>query len=525
MHSYLRPGDAASLLTSARRSRDRDYLASGESVDVLVIGGGVTGTGVALDAATRGMTVALVEAHDFAFGTSRWSSKMIHGGLRYLATGQVGVAWESSTERALIATRIAPHLVRPFPQLIPDFTDSTARDRLLARAGLLAGDALRRGTRLPKSVMPSPRRISAAEAIRLAPALPAHRLRGAVLGWDGALEDDARLVVAIARTAAAYGAIMLTQTSALEISADGATVEDTLEGGSYRINAKHVINATGVWAGTLDDRVTLSPSRGTHVVLRARDLGHPSAAITIPVPGHLGRFVFALPQPNGLVYVGLTDVPAPGPIPDVPTASGDEVDWILDVLSQGLQRPIDKSQVVGTFAGLRPLVTASDDQDSADISRRHLVLGGPGEVVTVTGGKLTTYRRMAQDAVDRITDQPCVTPSIPLVGAGPTLANAGLPARLVRRFGAEAGLVAALADGNPRLLEPLTGADGNLVDVLGVEFLWGTQAELGLSLADLLERRTRVSMVPADLAAVAPQAEQILADAKQLLPGRKRSAA
>jgi len=346
-----------------------------------------------------------------------------------------------------------------------------------------------------------------------------------VLGWDGALEDDARLVVAIARTAAAYGAIMLTQTSALEISADGATVEDTLEGGSYRINAKHVINATGVWAGTLDDRVALSPSRGTHVVLRARDLGHPSAAITIPVPGHLGRFVFALPQPNGLVYVGLTDVPAPGPIPDVPTASGDEVDWILDVLSQGLQRPIDKSQVVGTFAGLRPLVTASDDQDSADISRRHLVLGGPGEVVTVTGGKLTTYRRMAQDAVDRITDQPCVTPSIPLVGAGPTLANAGLPARLVRRFGAEAGLVAALADGNPRLLEPLTGADGNLVDVLGVEFLWGTQAELGLSLADLLERRTRVSMVPADLAAVAPQAEQILADAKQLLPGRKRSAA
>lgn len=517
MHNHLRPGDPASLLTLARRDRERDHLASGHAVDVLVVGGGVTGTGVALDAATRGMTVALIEAHDFAYGTSRWSSKMIHGGLRYLATGQVGVAWESSTERALIATTIAPHLVRAFPQLIPDFTDSTTKERVLARAGLLAGDALRRGTRLPKSVMPSPRRISAAEAIRLAPALPAHRLRGAVLGWDGALEDDARLVVAIARTAAAYGAIMLTRTTASEIDSDGATVQDTLAGGSYRINAKHVINATGVWAGTLDQRVTLSPSRGTHVVLRARDLGHPTAAITVPVPGHLGRFVFALPQPNGLIYVGLTDVPAPGPIADVPAATQDEIDWILDVLSQGLQRPIDRSQIVGSFAGLRPLVTAGDEEESADISRRHLVLGGPGEVVTVTGGKLTTYRRMAQDAVDRITDVPCVTSTVPLVGAGPTPANTGLPARLVRRFGAEAGLVAALADGDQRLLEPLTGADGNVVDVLGVELLWGVQAELGMTLADLLERRTRVSMVPADLAAVAPQAQQILADSGQLL--------
>ncbi|MFZ1855005.1 MAG: FAD-dependent oxidoreductase, partial [Candidatus Nanopelagicales bacterium] len=132
MHNHLRPGDPASLLTLARRDRERDHLASGHAVDVLVVGGGVTGTGVALDAATRGMTVALIEAHDFAYGTSRWSSKMIHGGLRYLATGQVGVAWESSTERALIATTIAPHLVRAFPQLIPDFTDSTTKERVLA---------------------------------------------------------------------------------------------------------------------------------------------------------------------------------------------------------------------------------------------------------------------------------------------------------------------------------------------------------------------------------------------------------
>ena len=519
MTAYLRPGDSASLLTAARRRRERDELAAGQFVDLLVVGGGVTGTGVALDAATRGLSVALIESHDFAFGTSRWSSKLIHGGLRYLANGHVGVAWESAAERGRLMTKIAPHLIRALPQLVPVFDDTSAASRATTWSGMGAGNAMRLATLVPDSVLPRPRRLSAAEAMRLVPSLPAGRLQGAYLGWDGQLEDDARLVVAIARTAAAYGASMLTKVAALEIGPEGALVEDRLDGGVFTIRARHVINATGVWAGTLDNRVTLSPSRGTHLVVRAHDLGHPSASLTVPVPGHMGRFVLVLPQADDLIYVGLTDVAAPGSIPDVPSASESEIEWILGILGTALQRPLERSQVVGTFAGLRPLVSFGESaseglaHESADISRRHLVLGGPGEVVTVTGGKLTTYRRMAQDAVNRISAVECRTKSLPLIGAGPVLLSGPMPARLIRRYGSEAPLIAALADADPSLLLPITPlGSGNHVDVRGVELLWGIAAEGALTSDDLLERRTRVSMVAEDLALATPRALEIMSN-------------
>lgn len=508
MTAFIRPAEPATLLTAQRRQRELDRLASGTRVDVLVVGGGVTGTGVALDAASRGLSVALIEAHDLAFGTSRWSSKLVHGGLRYLASGQVGVAWESAVERARIMSRIAPHLAHPMAQLIPIMDDTTLLERRLAASGFRAGDVLRRATGLGNHLLPAPRRLSAAEAARLVPALAGPRLRGGLLGWDGQLEDDARLVVALARTAAAYGAMILPRCRAERIHPDGAAVTDQLSGDTVEIRARDVINATGVWAGDLDHRVHLQPSLGSHVVLRAETLGSPTAALTVGVPGHVGRFVFALPQPNGLVYVGLTDEVLEGPIPDRPTAPEADIEWILGILSRPLGRRLTSADAVGSYAGVRPLVAASGA--SSDISRRHIVIGKPGEVITVTGGKLTTYRRMAQDAVDRISSAPCRTASLPLVGAGHTAAISGLPSRLVRRFGTEATAVAALAHRRPELLTPLASVDGRAVDVVGVELLWGIQAEGALRLEDLLERRTRVSLVPEDLAAVKPAAQAVV---------------
>jgi glycerol-3-phosphate dehydrogenase len=535
----IRPGDPLSMLNRGRRERDRNRLTAGASVDVLVIGGGVTGVGVALDAATRGLSVALVEAHDFAFGTSRWSSKMVHGGLRYLAKGDLGVAWESATERAVIGKTIAPYLVHPFAQLIPIFDTTESKNSVTARIGMHAGDVLRRASRLPSASLPRPTRISAVEALELVPALPHEGLVGADIGWDFQLEDDARFVVAIARTAAAYGASMLTATRAASIDAGGADVVDETDGLRYRINAQHVINATGVWAGTLDPSVELTPSRGTHVIVRSERLGNPSASLTIPVPGSFGRFIFAVPQFNGLVYIGLTDVAADGPLPDIPEPDDDEVDWILDIISLGLATPLTREDVVGTYSGLRPLARAprsdrqsteaatpdhdttpdtESDKNTADISRRHLITGGPGEVITITGGKLTTYRRMAQDVVDLISDRPCVTTFTPLVGVGPTPPDPNVPARLVRRFGSEAALVASLADEDAALLEPISNAVPT--DVLGVEILWAQLAEGALSYDDIVSRRTRISLVPADERALRSTIESLVKEQISDLPLR-----
>lgn len=519
--TYVAPGDPLADLSADRRRRDRDALAAGEPVDVLVVGGGITGAGVALDAATRGLSVALVERHDLAHGTSRWSSKLVHGGLRYLAHGDVGVAWESAVERAHLVSTIAPHLVHPLTQVVPVMDDTAAADALLTRIGFVAGDALKVGARTRRGALPRARRIDADTARALCPTLDARRLRGAAVNVDGQLEDDARLVVAVARTAAAYGARILTRTSALEIGPGGTVVSDGLDGGTYEIRARHVVNATGVWAGELDPRVTLSPSRGTHVVLRGQTLGRPTASLTVQVPGERGRYVFSLPQPDGLVYVGLTDVPAPGPVPDVPEPTADEIAWVLDVLSTVLGTPLTPADAVGAFAGLRPLVVPAAGSDTpegetADISRRHLVRRGHDGLVTVTGGKLTTYRRMAEDVVDLLTEVPCRTTQVPLVGAGvvpPPVADPRIPVRILRRYGVEAPLVASYADGHPELLRPLAPD----VPVLGVELVHGVLREGALDLDDLLSRRTRVALVPDDLAAATPRAAELL-DGLGLLP-------
>ncbi|NUK13527.1 FAD-dependent oxidoreductase, partial [Streptomyces lunaelactis] len=219
--------------------------------------------------------------------------------------------------------------------------------------------------------------------------------------WDGQLTDDARLVTAIARTAAAHGARILTRTRALSLSGSGARVRDELTGEELLIRARTVINATGVWAGGLVDDIRLRPSRGTHLVLRSEDLGSLTAGMHIPIPGEKNRFVLVLPQGDGRVYVGLTDEPVDGDIPDVPEVPETDIGFLLDVLGSALDVTVTRDDVVGAFAGLRPLLdTTSDSARTADISRKHAVLTSPDGVVTVVGGKLTTYRRMAQDAVD-----------------------------------------------------------------------------------------------------------------------------
>jgi glycerol-3-phosphate dehydrogenase len=338
----------------------------------------------------------------------------------------------------------------------------------------------------------------------LLPQVRRNGLRGALLNWDGQLEDDARLVVTLARTAASYGAHIVTYATAIDADGSGATVRDERTGETLRIRARAVVNATGAWADTLAPQTRLRPSKGVHIVLPAARLGHPAASMTVPVPGQRNRYVFALPHADGIVHVGLTDDPMDGPLPEVPRADEVEIAFLLDTLSRGLDRSLSRSDVVGSFAGVRPLLAGAEGR-TADLSRRHAVVQGDNGVWTVLGGKLTTYRRMAQDTVDRLTDLPCRTTTLPLVGAtGPTPSD--VPGRLVRRYGAEAGDVAALAEHDPRLLEPV--APG--VPVLGVELAWGLHAEGALTTEDLLERRTRLALVDSWHEAARPAAEAAL---------------
>ncbi|MDF0529159.1 glycerol-3-phosphate dehydrogenase/oxidase [Tsukamurella sp. 8F] len=500
LHPAVSPG---SVLSAARRVADLTALQADPSVDLLVVGGGVTGAGVALDAASRGLSVVLAERRDLAFGTSRWSSKLVHGGLRYLASGAVGIAYESAVERDSLIRTIAPHLVRPLPQVVPLLPGMRPLDTALTRIGFHAGDALRIAARTPATTLARSRRIDAAQTAGLAPTVRREGLRGGLLNWDGQLTDDARLVIGIARTAADFGARVLTHCPASEVTGDGGLLTDSETGAAVRVRARAVVNATGVWAGTVDGSVALRPSRGTHLVCGASAFaadGVPlTASLTVPVPGSFGRYVFALPQPDGRVYVGLTDEEAPGPVPDVPIAADNEIDFLLDTINGALRSPLSRDDVLGTYSGLRPLLDSGAGR-TADVSRKHAVLTRADGLVTVVGGKLTTYRRMAEDAVDaalarsRLRAGACRTREIPLVGAASPRALAMLdaPDRLVQKYGTEAEAVAALWDADARLAAPV--AEGTAVT--GAELVFGAAVEGALDVSDLLERRTRLSLTP-----------------------------
>jgi glycerol-3-phosphate dehydrogenase len=487
------PGPVApDSLNAARRARELAALAQGEAVDVLVVGGGIVGAWTALDAASRGLSVALVERGDLAQGTSRWSSKLAHGGLRYLAHGDVGVAWESARERAILMDVSAPHLVRALPFLIPLGGQVDRATGAKIETGLRLGDALRAAAGTSRRRLPPMRRVSAEEARRLAPGLSDRQLRGALLHWDGQVEDDARLVLAVARTAAAHGARILTYVAAERLRADGATVRDVHDpdGGSFELRARHVLNATGVWAGELSGgAVRLRPSKGSHVLVPAAAVGEPRAAVNAPLPGASTRFVFAVPRLDGLVMIGITDAPFDGPIPDVPWVDADEEAFLLSSIGRVLARTPTAADVVGRFAGLRPLLADPDDEAAtADLSRRHAVVEHDG-IVTVVGGKLTTARRMAQDALDHVAARAgaertgsCVTHRIRLAGADrPALDAAD-----------------TLAPGLP---------------ASHAQLRFAIEHELALTPEDLLDRRTRLGLVPAWRDAARDAAREALAAA------------
>ena len=337
----------------------------------------------------------------------------------------------------------------------------------------------------------------------MAPAVRRDGLDGGLLAYDGQLIDDARLVVAVARTAAQRGARILTYAAASEVTGTSLRLTDQRTGESFDISARAVINATGVWAGEIDPSLTLRPSRGTHLVFDAKSFGNPTAALTIPIPGELNRFVFAMPEQLGRVYLGLTDEEAPGPIPDVPQPTSGEIRFLLDVVNTALDIPLDSADVIGSYAGLRPLIDTGTGR-TADVSRNHAVVESRSGVISVIGGKLTEYRHMAEDVLDRAIELrgleagECRTRNLPLVGApanpGSTTAPmAGLPESLVLRYGAEAANVIAAASCE-RPADPV--ADG--IDVVRAEFEYAVTHEGALSVDDILDRRTRIGLVAAD---------------------------
>lgn len=508
--------DAA--LNATRRTAELSALAEGAAVDVVVIGGGITGAGIALDAVTRGLRVVLAEKHDLAFGTSRWSSKLVHGGLRYLATGNVGIARRSAIERGILMTRNAPHLVRAMPQLVPLLGSMHRRDRALVRTGFLAGDALRRLAGTPATVLPRSRRVSPEQVVDLAPTVRRDGLDGGLLAYDGQLIDDARLVAAVARTAAQHGATILTHVAVSNAAGDSVRLTDQLSGESFDVAARAVINATGVWAADIDPALRLRPSRGTHLVFDAATFGNPTAALTVPIPGELNRFVFAMPEQLGRVYLGLTDEDAPGPIPDVPQPMSSEISFLLDTVNTALGTRLGAGDVIGSYAGLRPLIDTGEGR-TADVSRNHAVVESESGVFSVIGGKLTEYRYMAQDVLDRAARQrglsaaPCRTRDLPLVGAPENPGAVALPARtlpesLVARYGAEAANVLAVATCE-RPADPV--AEG--IDVIRAEFEYAVSHEGALTVEDIVDRRTRIGLVAADRERVLGVAGEFLAAA------------
>ena len=540
------PDTALSAARRARELADLRTLGAENPVDLVVIGGGITGVGIALDAASRGLEVVLLEAHDLAFGTSRWSSKLAHGGLRYLATGNVGIARRSAVERGILLERTAPHLVRPLAQIVPVFRDTPPLGAVLPGLGFVAGTLLSRLAGTTADRLPGARLVGARRVAGYVPGVRRDGLRFGHVNWDCALVDDARLVTAVARTAAGRGARIITRARVVGATGTQVTVRDewdddndgntgsspTSRDREFTLSAKAVISATGVWAGETTPEVRVRPSRGTHLVIDAAALGNPTGALTVPVPGETNRFCFAIPTQFGRLHVGLTDVDAPGPVPDVPQSTEEEIEFLLHVVNRALQTRLGREDVLGTFAGLRPLVDltgadgspdAASSGETADLSREHALLTSDNGLITITGGKLTEYRLMAEQAVDLAVERsglaagPCRTADLPLVGAPghpvsghPVAGQAGsagrLPASLVERYGQESAAVVAssLLD---RPLEPV--ADG--LDVTRAEFSYAVTHEGAMTVDDVLDRRSRVGLVPADRAAAEPAAREAVA--------------
>jgi glycerol-3-phosphate dehydrogenase len=513
--------------------------------DLVVVGGGITGAGVALDAATRGYSVALVERADFASGTSSRSSKLVHGGLRYLQNFDLALVREALLERQLMVA-LAPHLVHPLPLVVPAF-DGARPDRLMGmglnlydamsvdRERLRAGRAVigrsRRGraeraksastVEVEPQSAPAPaqsetgeswsperhRTISGEEVLELLPALAARAPTSGYLFYD-CQTDDVRLVLTVLGEAERFGAVCANRVDATcllerEGSARGVRALDRESGEELEIRAANVVNATGVWADRLIEESELPrirPSRGTHILLRREDLPLVGGAI---VPADGGRTIFALPW-LGRTLVGTTDLDYEGELDHV-RPSGEDVDYLLSAINAFFETTLGAEDLAGAYAGVRPLISSGDPKKSVDISRKAELYEAASGMLTITGGKLTTWRRMAKLTVDRLVERdsreaPCRTHEIPL---GQAIAVEDLPrvegvpeqsyAALAGRYGYAAREVLALAGERGELAQPIVPG---LPDLLA-EVALAARREQARSIGDVLLRRTRLGLLAA----------------------------
>ena len=530
---------AAGRLSPIRRVADLRRLRQ-EHFDVLVIGGGVTGAGAALDAASRGLSVALVEARDLAAGTSSRSSKLIHGGLRYLEQLELHLVHEALTERGLLATRIAPHLVRPVPILVPLLAGSVPA-RVWHRGyyglGVAAYDAFA-GAFGSGRGMPLHRHLSRDGARRLFPSLRADHVTGAIRYYDGQV-DDARLVVNLARTAASLGAAVVTSarvTGFLREAREviGVKVRDleAPDQPEFEVRARTVVAATGVWSDDMSQMLSdvgvrpglrVRASKGVHLVVpRSAITGEAGLILRTPT-----SVLFVIPW-GGHWIIGTTDTDWHLDRAH-PAASARDISYLLDQVNTVLDRPLSTDDIEGVYAGLRPLLSGEADSTSK-LSREHAVIEPMLGLLLVAGGKYTTYRVMAADVIDRAVRRlggvapRSRTEQLPLLGADGYAAawrdrqdtarrhgvTAGVVEHLLERYGTLTVHLLAMIAANPALATPLSGAP----EYLTAEVAYGALAEGALHLDDVLTRRTRISIETAHRgAASARHAAAVMADA------------
>jgi glycerol-3-phosphate dehydrogenase len=502
----LAPLPAFDRATALERLADEEF-------DVLVVGGGITGAGCALDAATRGLRTALVERDDFASGTSSKSSKLVHGGIRYLQQREFGLVYENLKERHL-ALENAPHLVRVLPFLIPVLTRDGLINRRVARAlgGAMWMYDIVGGVRIRKRH----ERISADEAVRHLPTLRRPNVASAYIYYD-CRADDARLTLAIARTAAAHGATIANYTKVTSLlkhddgSLRGARVE--ADGVELEVRAPVVVNATGVWSDdlrTMDEGAhpqSIRPAKGIHISIPWSKVRNDIAAI-VPVPKDK-RSVFVVPW-GDVTYIGTTDTDYDGPLDD-PQCTPDDVEYLLGAINGVSTETVTAQDVVATWAGLRPLLRSASSERTADLSRRHGVRASKTGLVTINGGKLTTYRRMAADTIDAASKllkrrTRSKTKHMAIVGGEhfePPVETAepSIHEHLAGRFGSEAAAVLDLVERDADLGHALVPG----LPYLRAEAIHAVRHEMARTIDDVLARRTRARILARDASAAAAE--------------------
>ncbi len=520
-------------MTLSRHSRAAaiERMTSDEPLDVLVIGGGVVGGGVALDAVTRGLSTGLIEARDYSSGTSSRSSKLIHGGLRYLEMLDFGLVHEALQERGLLLSTIAPHLVRPVPFMYPLTTP--AWERFYVGSGIALYDGLAFGVRQTGG-MPRHRHLRKKHALQLMPALKPTALAGAIQYYDAQV-DDARFVLELVRTASQHGAHVANRVKAEALLRDedgrviGVVAEDDTDGARLEIRARHVISATGVWTDEIqamlggDGPLKVTTSKGVHLVVPRDRIDSQTGVILRTAKSVL----FIIPWDEHWI-IGTTDTPWKYD-KQHPSATSADIDYLLETVNNVLVTPLDRSDIDGVYVGLRPLITPAEPVDDAaeettKISREHICASPAPGLVIVAGGKYTTYRVMAKDAVDlALADQgkdmpTSDTETIPLAGAigwdwlseRPHILarSSGLDVmdieNLLERYGTLTKELLALVAADPSLGERLPGGEQHLK----VEIVYAAACEGALHLTDALARRTRISIEARDrgLSAAEPAA-------------------